>query len=244
MGIRKLAERLARGRRILRHIVVDGKRIELFVSPDAQLKYLKKSGAWDDDLVKLAHSHVAEGDDVWDIGSNVGVFAFAAAARSKTGKVYAVEPDTFLVECIRQSRARNGLRNVEVLPVAVSKSDGFAEFLVAERGRASNALAEAGGRSQMGGVRDSFIVPTVSGKSMAERLESRPSFIKIDVEGAELAVLEGISDVLKTAKPVVYVELSAESLPAATALFEDVGYRQETSPQTEHGLGNHLFVPA
>lgn len=243
MSIRAFVERVSRGRKFLRKITVSGQQVEMYVSPDAQLKYLKRSGAWDQDLITLAEEFVSQDDDVWDIGANVGVFAFAAASRAKNGRVFAFEPDTFLVELIRQSRRRNGLTNVQVLPVAVSSSDGFAEFLIAARGRASNALKSAGGRSQMGGVRDSFTVPTFSGDSIQKSLESSPSFIKIDVEGAEMFVLEGLKSVLINCRPKVYVELGNKMLEPAIEFFEKIDYRIEDSAEKSVRLANHLFAP-
>ncbi len=245
MIFRRLIELFARGRKIRRHITIDGREISMYVSPDSQLKYLKRSGSWDQDLVLLAQKYIKPGDEVWDIGANVGVFTFAAAAMSKTGNVLAFEPDTFLIEVIRASRKRNGLRNVQAIPAAIASEDGFAEFLVAERGRASNSLKSAVGRSQMGGVRDSFLVPTFSGESVHRRLNSRPSFIKIDVEGAELQVLEGCKSVLRSLKPLVFIELGAESRELATKLLLDLGYRCDsaTDPECDDGFGNFLFTP-
>lgn len=243
MVLRKMLELVARGRKVRRHISINRQKIPLYVSPDSQLKYLKKSGSWDQDLIRLAVKYIKPGDDVWDIGSNVGVFAFAAAAMSKTGNIVAFEPDTFLVEVIKASRRLNGLSNVQVIPAAIAEKDGFAEFQIAQRGRASNSLTSAGGRSQMGGVRDSFLVPTLSGNSVKNYLGSSPQFIKIDVEGAELMVIKGLVDVLKTARPFVYVELGAETKADVTTLLSDLGYSFETPEGDSTAFGNYLFKP-
>lgn len=243
MALRKIIEVVSRGRRVQRHISINGRKIPLFVSPDAQLKYLKKSGSWDQDLISLAMKYVNLGDDVWDIGANVGVFSFAAAAVSQTGNIIAFEPDTFLVEVIKASRRLNGLGNVQVIPTAVAAEDGFAEFQIAERGRASNSLSSAGGRSQMGGVRDRFLVPTLSGESIKNYLGSAPKFIKIDVEGAELMVIKGLREVLSTAKPIIYVELSTETKAEATTILSDLGYSLDTPDDDGSRFGNYLFKP-
>lgn len=242
MALRKLAEIFARGRKVRRHITINGQKIPIYVSPDAQLKYLKRSGSWDQDLIHLAGKYVKRGDDVWDIGANVGVFSFAAAAMSQTGNIIAFEPDTFLVDVIKASRRLNGMKNVQVIPTAIAAEDGFAEFQVAERGRASNSLTTAGGRSQMGGVRDRFLVPTLSGESVEKYLGSAPNFIKIDVEGAELMVLKGLKDVLRTAKPTIYVELGAETKTEATTLLSDLGYSRNQSDDDNTEFGNYLFI--
>ena len=47
----------------------------------------------------MVHEMVRPGDVVWDIGANVGLFAFAAANRAgSSGQVIAVEPDLWLSE--------------------------------------------------------------------------------------------------------------------------------------------------
>lgn len=243
MALRKMLEVVARGRKVKRHISINGREIPLYVSPDAQLKYLKRSGSWDQDLIQLAAQYVKPGDDVWDIGANCGVFSFAAATMSQTGNIFAFEADTFLVEVIKSSRRLNGMKNVQAIPIAIAAEDGFAEFQIAERGRASNSLSSAGGHSQMGGVRDSFLVPTLSGESVRKYLGSGPQFIKIDVEGAELMVINGLIDVLKNERPFVYVELGAESKADVINLLSDLGYSSDIPVGDSTALANYLFKP-
>jgi hypothetical protein len=45
-----------------------------------------------DDLLYAIGALVAEGETIWDIGANMGVFSVAAVARAKTGNVMAFEP--------------------------------------------------------------------------------------------------------------------------------------------------------
>ncbi|MCL6608968.1 MAG: FkbM family methyltransferase, partial [Geminicoccaceae bacterium] len=107
---------------------------------------------------------VGPGRRVWDIGANVGVFAFAAAGRAGAdGRVLAVEPDPWLFALLQHSRAANrgGLAPVELLCAAVADRSGLARLQIAARGRAANTLAGFGS-SQMGGVREELLVPTVT----------------------------------------------------------------------------------
>lgn len=239
--VRSVVERWSRGKKFRRQLAVSGKNIPIYISPDAQLKYLRKSTHWDQDLIALAMSCVKPNDDVWDIGANIGVFSFAAAAMSKTGNIYAFEPDTFLVEVIKASKKLNGLENVHILPIGISDKDGFANFLIAKRGRASNSLETAGGRSQMGGVREKVLIPALTGESVHKQLGSTPQLIKIDVEGAELMVLEGLQQVLKTAKPILYIELGEDTKMPALKLLSELGYVSEESTNYQPGLQNFLL---
>ncbi len=51
-----------------------------------------------------------------------------------------------------------------------------------------------------------------------------PSLIKIDVEGAELEVLEGASVLFESCRPVVLCEVIPDSAPAVTEFFSSRGY--------------------
>lgn len=172
----------------------------------------------------MATDHLGPDSVVWDIGANVGVMSFSAALMG-VRKVYAFEPDVFLASIVNRTIAENNLgANVSVIPVAVADRAGFATFMIAERGRASNALESAGGRSQMGGTRQSVTVPTVSADDILAFSKDIPTFIKIDVEGAELHVLSGMGAVFDVAKPTVYVEVSQQTEPQVRDFFQSKGY--------------------
>ena len=156
--LRKITERLSRGKVIKRKITVSGNTVSIFVSPDAQLKYLKLgSRAFDQDLIRIAEENLNENSNVWDVGANVGVFTFAASSVAHKGVVLAIEADIWLASIIRKTTnlEEHLNKNIHVLPAAISNSNSVASFMVAKRGRASNALETAGGRSEMGGVRKS-----------------------------------------------------------------------------------------
>jgi len=141
--------------------------VQIYVSPDSQLKYLKRGrGAFNAGLLAIAKDYIRPSQNVWDIGANVGVFTFAAASLigAGNGKVLAVEADIWLAWLINRSRAFNKARgfDITVLPSAISDHAGVATFRIAARGRASNALSLAAGSSMMGGVRELQTVPTLT----------------------------------------------------------------------------------
>ena len=59
---------------------------------------------------------------------------------------------------------------------------------------------------------------------LAER-QPLPDVLKIDVEGAELEVLQGARELLKRKRPVVLCEVGAESVHDVTAIFHAMGYQ-------------------
>jgi hypothetical protein len=149
VGVRRILQVLSHNRVLRRRLPEDLGNALVFVSPDARLRF------WDWSLERVepalldnVRELVRPGDVVWDVGANVGIFAFAAAAlAAPRGQVLAIEPDLWLVELLRRS-ARvqpKGSAPVAVIPCAVSDRVDMAEFCIAQRGRASNHLRGLGG---------------------------------------------------------------------------------------------------
>jgi len=229
MKLRTIVERAARGR-VLRRRLPNG--VQIYVSPDAQLKYLK--GEFDADLVELADKWVAAGDTVWDIGSNCGVFAFSC---DNAGRVLAVEADPFLADMLRKSVEISDVP-VVVLGCALSDTCGVASFIIAQRGRASNHLSDVVGSSQSGGERSRLAVPTLTLDTLLEAEENCPALIKIDVEGAEVAVLAGGKKLFTEVQPVLWLETTKHSHETCKRFLEERGY------VLERGAGeNWLCLP-
>ncbi len=212
--MRSLLERASRGRVLRRRLPAElgGRRI--FVTPDAALSlWLPGLARTDPLLLRLAAELVSPRATVWDVGANVGLFAFAAAFRAGSeGEVLAIEPDEWLAGLLRRSAAEAlpASAPVVVLAAAVSDRAGTSEFFIARRGRASNHLAGVAGSSQTGGARETRQVATVMLDTLLETSRP-PNLVKIDAEGAELNCLRGASRLLSEVRPVVLCEVTAEN---------------------------------
>jgi FkbM family methyltransferase len=215
--------------------------VRIYVSTEGGLRYLARTMAEvDPALLRLASEVVRPGDTVWDIGANLGLFGFAAAVMAgEEGRVLAVEPDTDLVGLLRRSAAgATGHAPVEILPAAVSDDLSVARFHIARRNRATSHLAGFG-TAMAGGVRSTRLVPTVTLDWLAARFPA-PDVLKIDVEGAELAVLAGGAAVLAAA-PVIICEVSAQNTAGVSGLLTEHGY---TLYDGDRGQGERVPVRA
>jgi FkbM family methyltransferase len=250
--LRTIAERLSRGRSFRYRLPQIYGGCHLYVTPEAGLRYWVPSRAIkaDESLLRNAEEAVKPGSVVWDIGANMGLFSFAAAGLAGlNGRVYAFEPDAVMARLLRLSARLNPqAAPVEVVPCAVAEDLGLAHFEIAQRSRASNAL-EGFQLSQGGGVREVETVVTLSLDWLADRLPA-PDVLKIDVEGAELAVFRGARQLLKTKRPVVLFELTRPNWPEESRLLADLGYtlfdselpRNERQPLTAPTF-NVLAIP-
>ena len=240
--LRKILQRLSRRRAFKRRLPAAFGRAAIYVSPDAGLKYWTTPlNKVDPLLLSLAEQLVCAGESAWDIGANVGLFTFAAAVKAgPAGHLLAVEADTWLVDLLRRtSRLRQPvpMAPVDIIPAAADSEPGLATFQVAERGRASNSLAGLG-MVPMGGVRESHRVVAVSLDWLLGHCR-RPQIVKIDVEGAELRVLNGAKRILHEVRPTLLMEVGENNAAEIGRLFQsndyDV-YDGAAAPRDRHPL--------
>lgn len=225
--VRNLAERWSRGRVIRRRLPAEHGGHALFVSPDAALRLWRRDlGAMDPLLLRLAAELIRPGDTVWDVGANVGLFAFAAAfAAGRSGRVVAVEADDWLASLVRRSAAAAGpaYAPVDVLAAAVADQTGVLDLHIASRGRAGNHLGAVAGSTQTGGHREARKVPAVTLDSLLDAFPP-PRVLKIDVEGAEALCLRGAGRLLAEVRPVLLCEVTAENAAEVGERLRGRGY--------------------
>ena len=219
------AERLSRGKAFWRRLPAEFGHAPMRVSPDAALQLLKPGRqAFDPMLLRFCDEYVNKGNTVWDIGANVGIFSLAAAVRG--GRVLAVEPDPWLFSLLRMTQEHPGNRQLSFEPLctAIAAEPGVARLSIAQRGRASNFLESFRGRSQTGGVRSQCLVPILSLDHLL-LTHSEPDLIKIDVEGAERAVLQGAESILSGVRPALLIEVGNETRPGVITRLLSADYR-------------------
>lgn len=225
--IRAATEKLTRKMCFRRRLPSDFGRNPIWVSPSAGLRFLF-GGINDADpvLFNLAREFVRRDNVIWDVGANVGLFAFSAAhLAGLRGMVVALEPDMWLVQLLRRSARIQPASSapVHVIPAAVAQTVDLRTFQIAARTRAANSL-QGYGSTQTGGVAEEQIVVTVSLDWLSERYPA-PDVLKIDVEGAELEVLRGAERLLDRKRPIVLCETSSANSTEVAGLLLDKGYR-------------------
>jgi FkbM family methyltransferase len=243
--IRKFVERLSRDRIIRRRLPKEFNSREIYVSPDSSLQYWKRDlSGIAPELFEIARKLVRPQDVVWDIGANVGLFSFAAAAKvGPSGQVLAVEPDPWLGSLLRRSAevSFSDAAAVKVLSAAVSESLGIAEFNIASRGRSSNFVSGYGS-TQRGGSRGSFPVITVTLDWLMDYFGA-PTLIKIDIEGMELAALRGASRLLQL-RPTLIMEATDKNNSDIFAMLTTNRYQLlETDLQTVINADRAAHLP-
>lgn len=167
-------------------------------------------------LEKLAFlAVVRRGDVVFDVGANHGYYTLLFSHLvGRGGQVHAFEPvpPTFAALSAHVERGRR-FDNVTLNECALAAAAGELPLFVpdGDHGQASMARHAAGSWASAAQVhRHACRSETLDGY-LAERGGAPPSFVKCDVEGAELRVLEGASETLRRRRPpLLHLEVNPD----------------------------------
>jgi len=160
---------------------------------------------------------VGPGGVVWDVGANIGMLSLVAARMvGPTGRVVALEPDAQCAAAIRANAHANGIDAIDVHEVAATATTGDVELVVVQD-RLWTRLSSVGEHELETARR------TVPGVALDDLDAPTPTLIKIDVEGAELDVLQGMQRLLTETQPVLVCEMHGKNREFCTAMRE-AGY--------------------
>ncbi len=150
-------------------------------------------GAWEPNLTRFLQRRLSHGDIFVDVGANIGYFSLLAAKLvGPSGKVIAVEASPFIFEKLKGNIEQNGVKNVLALNLAVSDSSGVAKVYAAPQGNiGETTILESKGYELESEIPCARLDEVLSSEDLR-----RIKVIKIDVEGAEWAVVAGMPQVL------------------------------------------------
>jgi FkbM family methyltransferase len=177
--------------------------------------------------------------DILDIGANIGYTACVfAAARKPPAKIYAFEPDLATFGTLGEIIGRKNLGDaVEAFHMAVGSADGSFEFWHNEEHSADHrVVTEQFKTSRPAGEKITTVGATSVDNFAAARNLQKISFIKIDVQGYELAVCEGMRRTL-------------EKFPSLCIAFEyapdgmrELGFEPRALLDFFRSAGYHLYI--
>lgn len=149
-----------------------------------------------------------------DVGANCGLYTRELAQMSKC--VHAFEPSSNMADVLRQTSADN----VRVHEVALSDHEGQAALFI-PAGEAGLVHGLASIEPQPASLARPGIATSVPIARLDEVIQGNVAFVKIDVEGHELSVLNGATKLLEQSQPVFLVEAEDRHRAEATrSIFE------------------------
>ena len=162
---------------------------------------------------------IRPGDVMWDIGAHHGYVTLCAANRvGPGGHVYAFEPSARNRRLLERHLAWNDVRNATALPWALSAADGEARF----GGNGTSKMMRLGHGDEVVQTRTATTLLRDNGLRA-------PTFLKIDVEGAEADVLRGFAELLPRDARLFIGVHHRKADEECCALLEAAGFRLQPS---------------
>ena len=167
------------------------------------------AGTYEPEQTALFEKMFMEGDVVLDLGAHVGYYTVLASVLvGDTGQVVVFEPEPENLYFLHRHVKLNKCDNVTVIEACVADSSGECTFC--REGTGTGHIDEAG----------DLTVPVVSlDELLADGTIPLPDYMKIDVEGAELRVLQGASQLIADARPTIFLSVHGEQLSADCSDF-------------------------
>jgi FkbM family methyltransferase len=146
------------------------------------------------------------GSVVVDVGANVGFFSFRFAQWvGDGGEVISIEPEDRNYETLISALKREGLLGrVRALKAVAAATSGMMFLEINHLHPADHKISRDGTGVVVEAVRLDDLIQ--------DKGSLRPSLIKIDVQGAEMLVLQGAPDILGISGAALFVELQEDGL--------------------------------
>lgn len=171
-------------------------------------------------VIEFFLGQIKEGDIVYDIGANVGLYTILCAKKTgDEGLVVSFEPEPLSYKKLNENIKLNELKNVRTYSIALSDFNGKTKLNITGEGKANHNIRP--------------LKRNISNKQQIEvdtrRLDDlivednlpKPDLIKIDIEGAELNALRGMESLLKEQDDLLIV------CEVHTEFLKDFGHSNE-----------------
>jgi FkbM family methyltransferase len=233
-------------------VVEDGVGAGLRLKLPQNLEYV--TGASELPVQREIARRLAPGSVFYDIGANVGFFSIIAGRLvGQKGLVCAFEPYPPNAAMARENAALNGLANFRLFEVAAGTNSRKDDLLVTHWDGGA-ALSTSAARPPTITQTTTVQVVALDDFIEAERLPL-PDFVKIDVEGVEMEVLQGMSRTLTRCGPVLLYEVDdgdadrfrrrwAELDEWVSQFGYDICHLENSYPGLKWNVGHSVAVPS
>jgi FkbM family methyltransferase len=168
---------------------------DAYISPS-----LSRLGYWEPLETQLVLDTVGSGQTAVDVGANIGYYTLIMSRLvGPQGRVVAFEPEPANIALLRKNLELNGIRNVTVLEQAVADKCSRGHLYLSPDNLGDHRLLDAAGG------RKSCPVDIVSLDGCPHLDGSAIHFVKIDTQGSELSVLDGMAGLIENNREALSV---------------------------------------
>lgn len=204
--------------------------------------FIVKQGYYEREVFDaLASQLLSPSDVVWDVGANLGIHSLTLAKLNPGLTVVCFEPNPYLVEILRWQSDANRLKGVSIIPTALSDKEEDSRLHLYPGNAGMSSLIDWSGRAAC-----SIPVQLIRADNLIDSGRiPMPNLIKLDVEGSELTVLQGLGPRIESPdlRAIVFEDGRDSDSPVKMLLkqsgfaISDPLLRQES---TSHNLENYI----
>jgi FkbM family methyltransferase len=190
--------------------------MKLFLNPEGKVVTYRimETGIWEPTETHYTKQLVRKGDTYVDIGANVGYYTVLASHLvGEEGRVIAFEPDPVSFRILEKNVLLNGLTNVTLEQKAVSNEKGVLQLFIAGDNKGDHRIYQ----TEEG--RPAIDIEAVKLDDYFADDSGSVDFVKIDTQGAEGIILEGMAGVIKDNDDIV---MAIEYWPSG---LDGLGYK-------------------
>lgn len=160
------------------------------------------NGFYDIKTLLLLKRFLRKGDVYLDVGANIGSIAFAAATYvGNTGTIICFEPGFILFQSLSKSVKLNKFKNFKLFNCGCSNENGYLKWTFDEYNPGNAKLSNSATDTDVRVVKIDDVIFE----------DQEVHFIKIDVEGMELNVLQGAIKIIQNKRPLILIETNTDS---------------------------------
>lgn len=220
-------------------ITPDGYTVEINTLFHSNLAKNGSLAGYESDMRRAITRLTRPGFTAYDVGANVGIFSFLFLSLvGPRGHVYAFEPEPNNSECLGHSIAKAGAENITLDKRAVGDKVNTAKFDRRGGAFSGRLISDSAKYNPTDNVIE---VKTVTlDKLVSDENYQSPDIMKIDVEGNEVLVLSGMTNIFAKNPPIIICELHShlgESVDEVAVILKKYNYHI-------YAIADFLDVPA
>lgn len=189
--------------------------ISYVIHPNSVLdNIIVKNGIYDRWITSRLKEVICPTDVIFDIGANAGLLSLPFAKNYvPKGRVYAFEPDSDIINQLRENIKINQISNITIVPVALQDNPSINKIVLYRRraihddGLRNKGISSIQPNPTFNVGKETISVTTID-RYTKENGINNVSLMKIDVEGAEYRVLQGGNKTIDKFYPIIIYEYS------------------------------------
>ncbi|MGY5142912.1 MAG: FkbM family methyltransferase [Candidatus Nitrosopumilus sp. bin_32a] len=181
---------------------------------------------------KLFEEFLKPGMVCMDVGSNIGYYVcLESKIIGKEGKIIAIEPSPLNFKYLQKNVELQEKSNIELYNFACGDKDGEINFSVSNRSNWSRVVSDDLVDAPPDAIIETVTIPIKKIDSFIdEKLIDKLDFVRMDVEGYEKNILQGMKQSLQKFKPLIQLEMhlfimGEDATGSLFDFFSDLGYR-------------------